>query len=86
MTLAVEVPATRSKQESRLGSARRDESRALAHDEQSRCQHNPVPGVPAEEKTLAAEVAGEKLPILVIGSAERPFCFYDKGKKKLILF
>ena len=26
--------------------------------------------------------AGEKLPILVIGTAERPFCFYDKGKKK----
>ena len=32
------------------------ESRALARDEQSRCRHNPVPGVPAEEKTLAGEV------------------------------
>ena len=29
--------------------------------------------------------AGEKLPIQVIGTAERPYCFYDKGRKKNIL-
>ena len=31
--------------------------------------------------------AGEKLPVLVIDTADWPYCFYDKGKtKKVIVF
>ena len=44
---------------------------------------------PKDRLTIACciSAAGEKLPVLVIDTADWPYCFYDKGKtKKVIVF